>query len=353
MRKLGLCILILILNAKLEGQISSSGCNLNGGMSLGNLCNNGCLSGCDLTAYNPFGTPQCNGTQITGDCSPAQTISTSYTIPAGCTANGTAEFRPRIGCGSSGADAGDFLQVSGTGGTSTGLPYNQVGASNANLTSTFTKTGGTLLITCIANRRDEIVTWTITLSGTCGPNCNQVLPITLTEFNAIPNEGYINLKWFIATEYNVESYTVEKSTDGLNFKEVATVKSIAAEAGGNNLSYSASDYSPENGINYYRLSHKEKSGEIIYSKTILLNYNQKSNQKVWVNQTESDVIISYENYFKAKQFYLCDANGKIIKPFVSNIDVNYTIINKNTLPKGLYVLRSNEGNMVPQKILIN
>ncbi|MDX2174102.1 MAG: T9SS type A sorting domain-containing protein [Bacteroidota bacterium] len=353
MKKVSIVVFFLLSNFVYFAQISPSGCTLNGGMSLGSLCANGCLAGCDLTAYNYFGTPQCNGTGISGSCS-SQIKSTTFTLPAGCVATGTAEFKVRGVCTASGADAGDNLTVTGTGGTSTGLPYNVTGASNANLISNFTKTGGSLTIQLTADRRDEIVTWTITLSGSCGTNCNLVLPITLTDFYAKPTESSIELNWHVASEENVNYYIVERSTDGINFELLNSVGSLAPVAGKNNLDYSSTDFAPKNGINYYRLANVDKDGSVNYAKTIMVNFNQTHTSDVWVNQTETEIIISYENSFLNKTFYLMDMNGKKIGEYRNlNNDLNYFTIDKLSLPKGLYVIGCSEGNMPPQKILIN
>ncbi len=353
MKKFSIIITLIGLFSFCKAQISNSGCTLNGGMSLGSLCANGCLASCDLTAYNFFGTPQCNGTGISGSCS-SQIKSTTFTLPAGCIATGTAEFIQRGVCTASGADAGDNLTVTGVGGTSTGLPYNVTGASNANLIAPFTKTGGSLTIQLTSDRRDEIVTWTITLTGSCGTNCNLVLPITLTDFYAKPNETAIELNWHIESELNVAYYTIERSTDGINYTTVQTVASIAKTAGNRNLDYGATDYKPLKGINYYRLVNVDLDGRKQYNRLIMVNFNQSYSKDIWVNQTETDIVISYENNFLNKTFYVMDMTGKKIGEYKNlNTNLNYFTINKLNLPKGLYVIGCLDANMPPQKILIN
>lgn len=353
MKKVLYITIIIILNSSLFSQTSFTGCTLNGGMSLGSLCANGCLSGCNLTVYNPFGTPQCNGTGISGSCS-SQIKSTTFTLPGGCTATGTAEFIVRGVCTASGADATDNLTVSGIGGTSTGLPYNVNGASNSNLISNFTKTGGSLTIQLTSDRRDEIVTWTITLSGTCGTNCDLVLPITLTDFYAKPNESSVELNWHVEKEENVNYYQIERSIDGLNFSLVSTINSISAGAGKFNLDYNTTDFNPKNGINYYRLVNVDNDGSTQYSKIIMVNFNQTNSSNVWVNQTEKDIIVSFEPSFTNKTFYLMDMNGKNIGEYKNfNTNLNYFTIEKLNLSKGLYVIGCLDGIMPPQKLLIN
>ncbi len=180
------------------------------------------------------------------------------------------------------------------------------------------------------------------------------LPITLTDFYAKPNQNSIQLNWHIETEINVSHYIIERSNDGLNFTPVSTVKSIAETNGYVNLNYSTIDYAPKNGINYYRLVNVDKDGSTNYNKTILVNFNQTHSADVWINQTETDIVVSHETSFANKTFYLMDINGKKIGEYKNlHSDLNYFTINKLYLPKGLYVIGCIDGIMPPQKILIN
>jgi hypothetical protein len=181
-----------------------------------------------------------------------------------------------------------------------------------------------------------------------------VLPITLTDFYAKPNQNSVQLNWHIETEINVAHYIIERSNDGLIFTPVSTIKSSAQTNGYANLNYSTIDYAPKNGINYYRLVNVDKDGSINYNKTILINFNQTHSADVWVNQTETDIVVSHESNFANKTFYLIDINGKKIGEYKNlHSNLNYFTINKLYLPKGLYVIGCIDGIMPSQKILIN
>ena len=86
-----------------------------------------------------------------------------------------------------------------------------------------------------------------------------VLPIELVQFSGI-NEGEKNLlKWATATERNNNFFTIERSTDGDTWVDVAT------EYGSGNSSslksYSTYDPSPEKTVNYYRLRQTDFDGQ--------------------------------------------------------------------------------------------
>ena len=199
------------------------------------------------------------------------------------------------------------------------------------------------------------ITVTFYSNTTVNPNtaCS-TLPITLTDFYAKPNESLVNLNWRIETEINVDHYIIERSTDGLNFAPISTVKSIAETNGSYNLNYSTIDHNPKNGINYYRLINVDNDGSKNYNKTIMVNFNQTHSSSVWVNQTEKDIIVSFEPNFTNKTFYLMDMNGKKIGEYKNlNTELNYFTIDKLNLPLGLYVIGCLDAVMPPQKLLIN
>lgn len=350
MKKVVLHLIFFTFNLACFSQISVTGCTLNGGMSLGSLCPNGCLAGCNLTAYNFFGTPQCNGTGITGSCA-SQIISTTFNLPSGCVATGTVEFRVRGVCTSSGADAGDNLTVTSIGGTSTGLPYNVTGASNANLICNFTQTGGNLTIQLTADRRDEIATWTITLSGTCGPSCSSVLPITLSDFYAVQTLEGVALKWLVESEINVSHYLIERSNDARNWASIKQIESIAATAGNFNLLYQALDDAPIKGNNYYRLVTVNSNGTKEISKIISVFHQNQTNSNFSLSQTEKEIFI-YLNNPAIQELIIASAQGAIIKK-ISKGATSEIVISKDEFSPGLYLMWSpNLSQTSPKKLVI-
>ncbi|MBA2610885.1 MAG: hypothetical protein H0U95_02870 [Bacteroidetes bacterium] len=369
-------ILFTILLQNSLAQTSTSGCNLSGGMGIYNACNNGqgCTGGCNLAAtFTSFG-PMCNGTTNNGNCFSSasgghQTMSTSFSLPAGCTANVTAEFMKRGGtCTNSGMDGSDILGINsiavfgtnvgncGNGTSTPGVnPPGCLGAANADVNCTLTQTGGTIFIWGQANRSDEIITYTINLTGTCGPGCNGVLPISLKDFYAEPLENKILLKWTVATEKNVAYYLLEKSTDGTVFLPLTTVYSLANASGENNLSYFNYDYEPAKGINYYRLKNVNKDGSIDTHKTIAINFKNASASAIWVNHTPEVIKIGYEKIPLSKTVMIHDITGRGIKE-ISLISEAPAIIeiSKTEFVKGVYLISgSDPQDAFSQKLIID
>lgn len=120
---------------------------------------------------------------------------------------------------------------------------------------------------------NELLTYKITLGSTTSP-----LPIELLSFKAeclSPSGGGagggIALIWQTSSEQNNNYFTLEKSFDGENFSVFTQTPS---QGNSNNLqNYSAIDYSPFNGNNYYRLKQTDLDGQYSYSNIISLNCN--------------------------------------------------------------------------------
>ncbi|MBL7920778.1 MAG: T9SS type A sorting domain-containing protein [Bacteroidia bacterium] len=354
MKRVFYIFLFLVIAKIALPQISTSGCTLNGGMSLGTACANGCISGCNLTAYNFFGT-QCNGTAITGSC-PSQTLVTNFTLPAGCTAEIVAEFKKRgASCPSSGADAGDQLFLQGFGGSFSSAPNPTTtnGSGNMDITMSFTQTGGSFAVGGVADRRDEIITWTITLTGTCGSGCNGVLPITLKDFYAEPLQDQVLLKWEVSTERNVAYYLLEKSTDGINFKPLNTIASLATSAGNNNLSYFNYDNNPIRGINYYRLKNVDFDGTIDTHKAIAVDFKNVV-ASFWINQMPDQIKIGYDKLPLSKSIFIYDISGRQIKEILLKAEA--PAINEiltTGLERGIYIISGSESqDGLFQKLII-
>ena len=97
------------------------------------------------------------------------------------------------------------------------------------------------------------------------------LPVKLISFTGSDiNNQYILLKWSTSSEINSKYFELQKSEDGVSFTTFAQVNA----AGNTNLiqNYSANDYHPENGYNFYRLKIIDLDGTLSYSNIIAVNF---------------------------------------------------------------------------------
>jgi len=120
------------------------------------------------------------------------------------------------------------------------------------------------------------------------------LPIELLYFNGYKNEGFNLLEWSSATEINNDYYTIEKSTDGINWDILTTItgagNSIVA------LRYTCQDESPKHQVNYYRLKQTDFDGQYKYHNIIAIDNSSIIEPKIikTINHLGQDVNENYK-----------------------------------------------------------
>jgi hypothetical protein len=80
-------------------------------------------------------------------------------------------------------------------------------------------------------------------------------------FTAINKSPKVELDWSTSSELNNSGFTVQKSTDGVNFTTLTSVK--GGGTSNTTLNYSAVDPTPFDGINYYRLGYLSNSKDTL------------------------------------------------------------------------------------------
>lgn len=128
-----------------------------------------------------------------------------------------------------------------------------------NYTLTFTATAATMSLTA-----NIISTTNSMYANLDGFRFITPLGVELSSFTAEINESNdVALNWTTNSEDNNDYFTVLKSTDAIEWKELERV-----DGAGNstiNLSYSSLDPRPSNGINYYKLKQTDFDGQETYS----------------------------------------------------------------------------------------
>jgi hypothetical protein len=96
---------------------------------------------------------------------------------------------------------------------------------------------------------------------------NSPLPIQLETFTAECSNYYAELYWTTATESNNDYFTIDRTSDGINFETIAVVKGSGTSGTPHN--YSAIDYSPLSSVSYYRISQTDFDGVTTHFNTIV------------------------------------------------------------------------------------
>lgn len=333
--------LILILCILFYSSLSAQVCETGTLYVTGSGC--GCLSGCDLT---PIGGPNCSPS-VSGNCDAGYVyMSTTFEVPAGCDVRITAEMKNRPSCSASGADGNctscDRLRLRNT---AAATPPWQIGTSNASLFDQITITGpATIIIEGAANRSDEIITYTIEDVGSC--NCSQILPVELLEFSGKAESDYVNLlEWTTATEINNDYFTLERSTDAVNFETVAIVNGAGNSSVINNYHFFDAIGKNAPPTYYYRLKQTDFDGKFEYFNIVAITRQTNNDLSAFYNQNQLHVVTQ-----KATNVQVFDMAGKEV--FSKENHFNQPI-NLSFLSKGLYIYRlQSEGALLTEKFLV-
>jgi hypothetical protein len=169
--------------------------------------------------------------------------------------------------------------------------------------------------------------------------CATILPVTGLQLNAKQANGDVVLEWKTLTEQNTASFIIQKSKDGIQFSNLATV----AAAGTSLLpkSYTYTDANVQLATAYYRVQLVDRDGQTTMSSIIAVRLKeQKAGIQVFPNPAYGQIYTSFE----AAGTYtidLIDAVGKtaLSKKVTATNGQTVTTERPASLAKGMYILR--------------
>jgi len=116
------------------------------------------------------------------------------------------------------------------------------------------------------------------------------LPVVLTNFEAVLNNGVVNLLWTTSQENNSDHFGIERAKDGTHWQTLGTV--AAAGFSSIPVNYSFTDQSPSDNVNYYRLQMVDKDGKYKYSPIKVVNGTEVKGLRVFPNPANSFVNVT-------------------------------------------------------------
>lgn len=168
------------------------------------------------------------------------------------------------------------------------------------------------------------------------------LPLILTDFSARAQaDGTVGLSWETQEEKNVDHFTIERSTEGVNWKNTGTV---AAKGNSSSLksTYSFTDNSPLPNTDYYRLQIVDNDNNLTYSGIKVVNPSAAYSIRVFPNPVSDQVTIRYTGLSGTVDLRLLDMEGKILlqKNLPSLNGSNGSVsLSVSTYPSGHYLIQ--------------
>ncbi|MBP7262083.1 MAG: T9SS type A sorting domain-containing protein [Bacteroidia bacterium] len=172
-----------------------------------------------------------------------------------------------------------------------------------------------------------------------------VLPIVLTEFDAV-NIGLANLlTWTTATELNNDYFSIERSSDARTFESIG----IVSGAGNSSalLHYQFTDEAPLSGINYYRLKQVDFNGDISISMIRSVLNTSTIAINIYPNPATDFITIQFAGQEQTNvSIALLDQTGRQIQlHYIGDIAKNQLVqLPVSDLPAGVYFIKLMQNN---------
>jgi hypothetical protein len=190
------------------------------------------------------------------------------------------------------------------------------------------------------------------------------LPIQLIEFNARFNEDTknVDLNWKSAEEENFAGFTVERSTDAVDFFPIDFVEGVGSEPGSTNTySYEDASY-PRVDVLYYRLRLDDLDGSFKYTNVKAVSPNIEATgisvlYDVYPNPTTNTLYVPFQTVKEDEvSAVIYDMSGRVVKEIVQGekYQQGYHILEAdvNDLAQGVYVIRFTAGNLAEMQRFI-
>lgn len=192
----------------------------------------------------------------------------------------------------------------------------------------------------------DFVSDDLTGTGTVIENGTVVLKIELDYFKAIPASSNVIISWQTATETNNEYFTIEKSTDGINFHAIKTI----AGAGNSStpISYTFTDIYPNFGVSYYRLKQTDYNGDFEIFDPVAVSFLSNTEFKVGPNPTTNYLQIASPTEMNGS-FKLISQSGAVV--YESELEGTHQTIDVSNIIRGNYlVVYATQAGIITKKI---
>jgi hypothetical protein len=177
------------------------------------------------------------------------------------------------------------------------------------------------------------------------------LPIELLDFRVRRQDKQVAIEWVTAREQNNHQFFIERSADGRNYEEIASVQG----AGNSSLlqNYLYTDANPLAGVNYYRLRQVDFDGKFEYSPVQSVRMGGAGTATLLPNplQVGNALTLLYDsNTETGLDIAVFNAMGQQLVQYQIEVQKgdNQLRIDLSQLTSGLYTLRIQNGQEAPQ-----
>jgi hypothetical protein len=184
------------------------------------------------------------------------------------------------------------------------------------------------------------------------------LPIEMLSFQALLNsEEQVNLNWSTATETNNDYFTVERSSNQVDFNPLCRVKGAGNSS--SLMKYSALDPEPLDGKSYYRLKQTDFNGAVTYTAAVSVQVESPMRLSIYPNPASDLQPANLHMTLWSDNSVLvvvCDLDGQELYSKIMPVDLGTETVvavdPEHRLKPGLYLIRATSSNSICKRKLI-
>ena len=170
------------------------------------------------------------------------------------------------------------------------------------------------------------------------------LPIDLVSFTGKCKNSETGLEFVVASQINNDYFTIERSADNQNWTTIGEIPGIGNTS--TQMTYNYTDYSPMQGLSYYRLSQTDFDGEseTFAPITVTCEGDAIGGYNAYPNPAKDELMIDIElDTYQGDdiQLQIININGKVAKQEQVELErgFNHLSVELNELPNGIYLLQ--------------
>lgn len=173
------------------------------------------------------------------------------------------------------------------------------------------------------------------------------LPIQLTSFKAYWTKPHVDLKWSSQSEINLQSYIVEKSTNGVDFAAIGEVQALSKTNASSVYTYSDTKALP--GTIFYRLKIVEVDGHTDFSPVSQVIVLKTNSIQAYYKATSREIMVWRDRPGLNDQLNLYTIQGKPVQNWI----LDDKPLRVDHLAAGIYILAFEQNGVSSvQKIMV-
>ncbi|HTE11763.1 MAG TPA: T9SS type A sorting domain-containing protein, partial [Chitinophagaceae bacterium] len=184
-------------------------------------------------------------------------------------------------------------------------------------------------------------------------SASSMLPVKLTSFAAVitaPETAQLN--WTITAATGFKNFTVQRSADGVSFKNIQTIAAQNSNSS-QQQSYAYTDQQVTGNV-YYRLAMTDIDGTVAYSAVVRVQNANSNEIKIYPTLVENNKLyIESGKSISHSKATIFDMNGrKLTEQTLENVQGRQSVTLNGSVKSGSYIVSVTDGSSLLAKQII-